>query len=50
METRTVNNGSRVQHLHQMTTHDDDVGKFCKFDAASIFKLRKEEADSAPAA
>ena len=50
METRTVNNGSRVRHLNQMTTHDDDVGKFCKLDAASNFKSRKEEADSAPAA
>ena len=43
METRTVNNGSRVRHLNQMTTHDDDVGKFCKFDAASISSCEKRK-------
>ena len=43
METRTVNNGSRVRHLNQMTTHDDDVGKFCKFDAALISSCKKRK-------
>ena len=43
-KTRTVDNGSRVQHLNQMTTHDDNVGKFWKFVVAliSICKKRKQ--------
>ena len=42
-KTRTIENGSRVRHLNQMTTHDDDVGKFSEFDAALISSCEKRK-------